>query len=127
MPLFHVWFATKHRKQVREGDVEELAEKEIRRAAASEGIRLIECKAILDHVHALIELESAEALPNAMKMIKGKSARWVFEEVPELKLDAHTEHLWQRGYGWKPIPAGARAQVRTYIRTQWDRLESFER
>jgi putative transposase len=127
VPLFHVWFSTKRRQQLLEGDLEELAERFIREAAASERIRLIECKAILDHVHTLIELESAELLPRAMKAIKGKSARWVFREMPELKLDAHTAHLWQRGYGWKIVPRGAEPIVRRYIRTQWDRLESFER
>lgn len=82
---------------------------------------------MIDHVHLMLDLTSAEALPAAMKALKGKSAHYVFQQVPDLKLDARTNHLWQRGYGWKPVEPGAEHTVRRYIRTQMERLEKFDR
>ena len=127
MPYYHVWFSTKRRKWLLQGDVSDLAEQAIKGVAAKDRIRLLECKAVIDHVHLMVELESADALPMAMKALKGKSAHVVFQHVPELKLDAQTNHLWQRGYGWKLVAPAAEQIVRRYIRTQMDRLEKFDR
>jgi putative transposase len=127
MPLFHVWFATKGRRWLLQGDVAETVERQLWQVARTDGINVVELKAVIDHVHLLLELDSAAALPGAMKALKGKSARFVFLEMPDLKIDAPTHHLWQRGYGWKLVPAGAERSVRQYIRTQLDRLEAFDR
>ena len=127
MRRYHVWFSTKRRKWLLQGEVCDLAERALREVAARDGIRLLECIAVIDHVHMLVELDSDELLPSTMKALKGKSAHRVFEQIPELKLDAKTNHLWQRGYGWKLVEPAAEATVRRYIRTQMDRLEKFAR
>lgn len=61
-----------------------------------------------------------------MKALKGKSARILFGRFPELKLDIGMKHVWQRGYRWKPVEPGAEKSVGRYIRTQMERLDSFE-
>jgi len=127
VPLFHIWFSTKHRKWLLEGDVGDMAEQALKDVAVSDGIRLLECTCLIDHVHLLVDAESPKVLPAVMKALKGKSAHRVFQQAPELKLDAMTNHLWQRGYAWKIVPAGAEATVRRYIRTQLDRLEKYQR
>ncbi len=127
MPLYHVWFSTKRRKWLLRGDIAEIAERALRSVAAVDGIRLTECNTAIDHAHLLLELQSEMELPAVMKALKGKSAHRVFQEVPELKLDARTNHLWQRGYNWKFVPPQAEAAVRRYIQTQMDRLEKFAR
>ena len=127
MPRYHVWFSTKRRKWLLQGEVGELAEQAIWEVAKKDGIRLLACKGVIDHVHLLIELDSREQLPGAMKALKGKSAHAVFQQIPDLKMDAQTSNLWQRGYGWKPVEPGAEGTVRQYIRTQMDRLEKFAR
>ncbi len=127
MPLYHVWFATKRRKWLLQGEIAELAEQALWDVARIDAIRLLECKTAIDHVHLLLEAELDEELPLLMKALKGKSAHRVFQAVPGLKLDAHTNHLWQRGYGWKHVPPEAEPSVRKYIVTQMDRLEKFVR
>jgi REP element-mobilizing transposase RayT len=62
-----------------------------------------------------------------MNLLKGTSARRLFQRFPELKLDAHTLSFWQRGYGSKSVPLTAAVVTATYIRTQWERLEGYER
>src|SRR3990172_12908039 len=117
MPRYHVWFATKRRKWLLQGEIAEVTERAIREVARRDGIRLLECKTAVDHAHLMVEVDSREELPATMKALKGKSAHLVFQQVPELKLDAGTNHLWQRGYAWKPVDPGAEATVGRYIRT----------
>lgn len=123
--LYHVWFATKKRKPVLAGDVAEVAIDSIRKAAQEHDIDLLECETMVDHVHLLLRT-SEISLAWAMKLLKGRSAYEVFRHFPELKLDAKTDALWQRGYGAKPLPEGALATVRRYIRTQDERLATYE-
>jgi REP element-mobilizing transposase RayT len=127
MPRYHIWFSTKRRKWLLQGEVAGVAERAIRDVARNDGIKLLECKTAIDHVHLVVELPSSEELPPTMKALKGKSARRAFQEIDGLKLNARTEHLWQRGYGWKLVPDGAERTVRQYIRTQMDRLEKYQR
>ncbi len=126
MPLFHIWFSTKNRKRLLEDSLDDLAEQALKDIAANDGIQLLECRCIIDHAHLLVRADSPKELPAILKALKGKSAHRVFQELPELKLDASTNHLWQRGYAWKIVPPEAEANVRRYIRTQWDRLEKYE-
>lgn len=123
--IYHVWFATKERKHVLLGDVAEAAKESIIKAAREHGIDLLECETMPDHVHMLLQLEDM-SLVWAMKLLKGRSAYEVLRRFPELKLDAHTNALWQRGYGAKPVPEAALATVRHYIRTQDERLEKYD-
>ncbi len=53
--LYHLWFATKNRKWLLLGDVENAAKEYIRQVAMEKGIRLLECETMVDHVHLLLE------------------------------------------------------------------------
>jgi putative transposase len=127
VPYFHVWFATKgRRKLLQEGDVLDAVRELIPAIAEAKSISLLEFEAVIDHVHMLIALDDKAALPRTMMLLKGISSRRVLERLPEVRLDAHTNSLWQAGYGSKIVSPDALASTRKYIRTQWDRLETYE-
>jgi putative transposase len=127
VPYYHVWFGTKRRKWLLQGDVLEAATEIVRQIAMEKGIHLSESAAIVDHLHLLLDLTTKSELPVTMMLIKGVSARRIFEQFPELKLDAHTNSFWQVGHGAKLVPPAALDSTREYIRTQWDRLEGYDR
>ena len=127
MPYFHVWFATKYRKWLLEGEVLDATRDLLRQIAAEKGIKLLEAEAIVDHVHLLLELADKSSLSNAMMLLKGVSARRIFERFPDIHLDAHTNSFWQAGYGSKLVSSDAVSVTQEYIKTQWDRLEAYER
>jgi putative transposase len=110
-----------------QGDVAEATLEEFRQIADDSGLALLECEAIVDHVHLLIECDSKPELVRAMHRLKGASARRINERFPELRLDAETNHIWQKGYGSKIVAARDVEITTRYIRTQWDRLEGFEK
>jgi putative transposase len=82
---------------------------------------------MVDHVHVLIEAEDRMHLSKAMNLLKGISARRISQAFPELKIDAGLSSFWQHRYAVKIVPEPAQQIVGNYIRTQWDRLEKYDR
>ncbi|MBI2908592.1 MAG: IS200/IS605 family transposase [Chloroflexi bacterium] len=124
--LYHVWFATKRRKWLLQGEIPEAVKNVLRETARSKGIDLLACETMVDHVHIMVRTELA-SLPKVMQALKGISSKAVFEKFPEIKLDAHVNNFWQRHYAFKPVPEEAINDVAEYIRTQSDRPEKYER
>ena len=123
---YHVWFTTKRRKWLLQGEVDEAAKMFIREAAREHEIDLRECETAVDHVHLLLRLSESQPIPRALNLLKGISARKLHQAFPELKLDAGSDHFWQRGYAFKVVEAGSLETRRRYVRTQKQRLEKFE-
>ena len=118
---FHVWFSTKGRKMVLEGEIEDEVRRLLRESAERNQIELLELELMFDHVHLLLGLPGPWALPLAMQRLKGRTAYELFKLIPLLKLDMHSHSLWQKGYGWREVLPANLATVRRYIRTQKER------
>ena len=127
MPYYHVWFATKNRKWLLQGDVGDAARRLLREVANEKGLRLIESEAVVDHVHLLIEAENKASISWQLNLLKGISSRRLNLLFPDVRMDAQTLNFWQAGFGSKVVPDGAIEATRHYIRTQWERLESFDK
>lgn len=127
MALYHVWFATKGRKWLLQGDVGEAARELIMTVAKEKSINLVQCEMMVDHVHLLIAVDDRTDLSKAMNLLKGATSRRLFQRFPDLKLDAGLNSFWQHRYATKVVPEPAVASVSQYIRTQWDRLDKYER
>jgi putative transposase len=124
---YHVWFATKRRKWLPQGDIDQTVNGLIRQAARAKGISLLECGTAVDHVHLLLRLRPDQTLPRVMNLLKGISSRRLHAAFPELKLDSHSDHFWQRGYNFTVVQPGSLTSRRRYVQTQQERLEKFER
>ena len=95
--------------------------------AAEKQMRLLECQPMIDHVHLLIEASSDDDLSWSMKLLKGRSSYELFRRLPELKLDAGQNSLWQRGFASRIVPLDQLETVCAYIQTQHQRLQKYER
>ena len=123
--VFHVWFATKRRKHLLVGQIEARAKQLLKEVADAKDIDLKEMETMTDHVHLMLASTSGE-LSAQVKMLKGVSARRLFQEYPDLRLDAHTDHFWQRGFGYRRLYDDVEG-VAWYVRTQKRRLSKYER
>jgi putative transposase len=99
MPLFHVWFSTKFRGDALQDERRAFVLGSLKRIATNNRIDLIESEAQFDHVHLLVRVADEADLPRAMMLLKGVSAREVFEREPELRLSMRrprvlAEELW---------------------------------
>ena len=127
MPFYHVWFSPKRRKWLLQGEVAESIKGWLMDIASDKGIKLIACETMVDHVHLLVHEESPTTLSRSMNLLKGITSRRVFAASPEIKLDAGIGAFWQHRYGSKEISEEAVPRVTEYIRTQWARLEHYDR
>ena len=125
--LYHVWFATKSRKWLLQGEVASKVKELMRQTATEKGIRLLECETMVDHAHLLLDVEDRVSLGKATNALKGVLARRINQAFPELKLDGSFTHFWQLRYGAKEVPDAAAACVANYVRSQWERPEKYER
>jgi putative transposase len=126
-PVYHVWFATRGRRWLLEGEVEERIKALLAETAARHDIDLLAFETMIDHVHLLIRLKDNQSVSKCLNLLKGVSAGRIFQEMPDIKLDAHTDHFWQKRFGSKLVPPGAVPAVRRYIETQKERPEKYER
>jgi putative transposase len=124
---YHVWFSPKNRKWLLQGDVNEDVKRLIQEICRDKDIKLLAYEAVVDHVHLLVEVSSRGELSKAVNLLKGISARKMLQKFPDLKLDAGVIHFWQRRYGSAEVPGAGIASAQNYIKTQWKRLEKFER
>src|SRR3990172_7738957 len=107
MPIYHVWFATKRRKRLLQGKIDDMVKDLIGSTCSQKEIDLIECETAFDHVHVLLRVADRQSMSKAMNFIKGTTSRRLFEELPELKLDIGMNNFWQHRYGWKLVADAA--------------------
>jgi putative transposase len=124
---YHVWFKTRRRNWLLLGDVANAAKDAMRETAQRHAIEVLECETMVDHVHLLVEAVDAADLSRAMHVLKGASARYLLESIRDIRMDAGTNHFWQKRYGAKLVEPAAVASVRNYIRTQKERPEKYAR
>ncbi len=115
-PTFHVWFSPRRRKAALQGDIATAARDLLLAIARERGIEMLECQPTLDHVHLLMRLPPLMSVAQALQLLKGASARRLFQEFQGLKLDLGHDHFWQRGYGYRFVHPSAIPAIRKYIR-----------
>ena len=125
--IYRVWFATRQRTWLLQGYVEERIKTILFEIAERNGFDLLALETMVDHVHLLIRLRQGQTLSGCEHRLKGASARRMFQELAELKLDAHSEHFWQKRFGSKLVTPQAVEAVRGYIETQKERPEKYVR
>ena len=119
--LYHVWFSTKGRKPVFEGEIGDEVRQLLVDTALRTGIKLLEVETVVDHVHALVAVKETQTLPSIMHQLKGASARYIFSKYPDLRFDLASNSFWQKGYGRRKLAPAEVSVVRNYIRTQRER------
>jgi putative transposase len=114
----HVVFATKRRKKVLVGEIKERVHYWFSKIAEEHGFELLEYNSWINHVHMLIFVRPGEDLSYIMNMLKGVSARRIFEEFPDLKSQMGENHLWGRRFRPEEVPESDLEPVRHYIQDQ---------
>jgi putative transposase len=76
-----------------------------------------------DHVHLLLQIPTAVAVAEMLRVLKANSSRWVHEQFPE-----YVQFAWQGGYGAFTVSHSRAEAVSQYIATQEEhhRKVSFE-
>lgn len=95
----HIVFSTKYRYQVLTGEIGLRTRELIRQICDSLDVNIIKGVVAKDHVHLHLSKPPFLSESDLVRRIKGRSARKLLMEYPELKRRYWGGHLWGIGYG----------------------------
>jgi putative transposase len=71
-----------------------------------------------DHIHLLVDCKPQLRLSDAIKILKGNTARWLFLKHLEIKQSLWGGHLWNPSYFVATVSDRTLDQVKQYIDNQ---------
>ena len=118
---YHIVWATKYRKPIFTGDVRTDAVACLEENLAGLQMDVLAMEVMPDHVHILVDCKPQLRLSDAIKILKGNTARRLFLLHPELKRQLWGGHMWNPSYFVVTVSERSMEQVKHYIDTQEDR------
>lgn len=115
---YHIVWVTKYRKSIFEGIIEYDVRKYLTKTLRSLDIIPIAMEIMPDHIHLLVDCKPQLKLSDAIKILKGNTARWLFLAHPEIKKQLWGGHLWNPSYFVATVSDRTLEQVKTYIDNQ---------
>jgi len=114
---YHLVWSTKYRKRALAYEHErEESKKLLRDSAEQHGMMLETLEVDIDHVHLYIEIPPQLSVGKAVGLLKGYSARFMFERYPYLKRLLWSGHLWEASYFVRAVGEDVTADmVKRYI------------
>lgn len=95
----HIVWSTKFRYSVLKGDVQHRCRDLLRQSCDSLDVRILKGVVSKDHIHLHVSYPPKISISEIVKRLKGRSARLLMEEFPELKKRFWGGHFWGIGYG----------------------------
>ena len=96
--FYHVVWCPKYRKAVLTGNIPVVLEQTLRDVCSERGWDISALEIQPDHIHLFVSIPPAVAVADAVKILKGVSARKLFAEFPELKNTLWGGSLWAPSY-----------------------------
>ena len=115
---YHIVWVTKYRKPVFTGIIETEVKQYLLEILKSLEITPIAMEVMPDHIHLLVDCKPQLRLSDAIKILKGNIARWLFLKHPEIKQQLWGGHLWNPSYFVVTVSDRSLEQVKTYINEQ---------
>ena len=95
---YHVIWCPKYRRRVLTGQVAEATGAMLDGICAERGWPVISKEVQPDHIHLIVSIPPALAVADAVKVLKGTTARWLFQRFPSLRKRLSGGHLWSPSY-----------------------------
>jgi len=115
---YHFVWSVKHRRNVLTGDVAEtLADLHVS-IAQDKGFVLNTQEVMPDHVHLFVTAHPKFAPATIVKIVKGITAKKLFEQYPDLRKQLWNGHLWNPSYYVGTCGDTTKEVIQKYIETQ---------
>lgn len=115
---YHIVWITKYRKPVFTGKIESDVREYLNKTLKTLDIGVIAMEAMPDHIHLFVNCKPQLRLSDAIKILKGNTARWLFLSHPEIKNQLWGGHLWNPSYFVATVSDRSLKQVTEYINSQ---------
>ena len=115
---YHIVWVTKYRKPVFIGDIKIDMKNYLLYTLKSLDMNVIAIEIMSDHIHLLVNCKPQLRLSDAIKILKGNTARWLFLKYPEIKKQLWGGHLWNPSYFVATVSDRTLEQIEHYINNQ---------
>ena len=113
---YHVIWCPKYRRKVLVGDVEKRLKELVLEIAFSLDVDIIEVETDQDHIHILAEVDPQFGVNEFVRLVKGKTSRYLRQEFPHLRSRLPT--LWTNSYFVATVGGAPLSVVKQYIENQ---------
>lgn len=118
---YHIVWVTKYRKPVLVGPIGSDIRNYLNETLGSLDMTPLAMEIMPDHIHLLVDCKPQLRLSDAVKVLKGNTARWLFLSHPEIKEQLWGGHLWNPSYFVSTVSDRTLEQVKQYIDSQRSR------
>lgn len=115
---YHIVWVTKYRKKIFKGQIEEDVKGYLLETLSTLSMNVIAMEIMPDYIHLLVDCKPQLCLSDAIKILKGNTARWLFLNHPEIKNQLWGGHLWNPSYFVCTVSERSLSQVTAYINNQ---------
>ena len=116
--LYHLVWIPKYRKRVLRGEISIRLKRLVYDACKMNGWWISELGVQEDHIHMIIQLNAADSVADAVKMLKGGTSRVIRKEYPELEEFLWGDSFWADGYFAETVGTVNEEIIRKYVREQ---------
>jgi putative transposase len=113
---YHVVWCPKYRRKVLEGEIAKRLEQIIREVCEEHQAEILSMEIMPDHVHLLVECDPQFGIHRLIKLIKGRSSRYLRQEYPSLTTRMPT--LWTNSYFVSTVGGAPLSVIKQYIENQ---------
>lgn len=116
---YHVVWCTKYRRKVLVNDSVARLNEIINQVCIEKNAELIAVEVMEDHVHVLVQIDPQFGIHRLIKMIKGRSSRFLRKEFIWLRTRLPT--LWTNSYFVSTVGGAPLSIIKQYIEQQKDK------
>jgi len=118
---YHFIWIPKYRRDILVGKVAERLKQMLKEYAEEINCEVIAIEVRPDHVHVFLRAKPNLSPARIVGHLKGKSARKLLQEFPELRAKTTHGRLWSRSYFVASVGHITDEIVKHYVETQWER------
>ena len=111
----HLVWSTKYRYHVLTGEVQLRCRELIRQTCNALDVQILKGVVSKDHIHLHLSYPPSLGVSDLVKRLKGRSAKLLLGEFPELKRRYWGGHFWGIGYGAWSVGAITDELLQTYL------------
>ena len=115
---YHIVWCTKYRRCVLKDGIDEDCESLLKDLAEEYHFRILAMEVMPDHIHLLVDVRPQFYIPDMLRILKGGTARKLFEMHPQMKKQLWGGHLWNPSYCVVTVSDRSRKQIEEYIENQ---------
>lgn len=115
---YHIVWCTKYRKKIFTSGLDEEVKAHLQTTANDLQAKVLAMEVMPDHIHLLLDCKPQFRPSDAIKVLKGNIARWLFLKHPELKQRLWGGHMWNPSYFVATVSERSREQIERYINEQ---------